>query len=98
MPRKAQELDGEGFVRVTKYENRRLYDRGLAQYITYQSIIDMVRGGQKVRVTDKKTGADLTVHTLLACLSLMHGQEPVFESDYLHSIVKNAPRAKAKAA
>jgi polyhydroxyalkanoate synthesis repressor PhaR len=47
-------------VLITRYPNRRLYDRSQARYITLQEIADTVRQGKTITVRDSKTGEDLT--------------------------------------
>lgn len=98
MPDKKGGITEDGAVLITKYENRRLYDRARAQYITYQDVIEIVRSGKKVKVVEKKTGKDLTALTLLACITVMQEEAPVFEVDDLHGVVREASRPKAKAA
>jgi polyhydroxyalkanoate synthesis repressor PhaR len=50
----------EGPVQITRYPNRRLYDRGRSRYVTLQEIADLVRDGKTVAVRDSKSGEDLT--------------------------------------
>ena len=42
-------------VEVTRYPNRRLYDRSQRQYVTLGDVEQMVRNGKQVRVRDSKT-------------------------------------------
>jgi polyhydroxyalkanoate synthesis repressor PhaR len=51
-------------LQVKKYSNRRLYDTEASRYMTLEELAERVRGGTDVRVTDAKTGADLTQATL----------------------------------
>src|SRR6516225_3080619 len=47
-------------VLITRYPNRRLYDRSRARYVTLPEIAELVRAGRTVTVRDSKTGEDLT--------------------------------------
>jgi hypothetical protein len=91
MPRKEQALDATGAIVIIKYDNRRLYDRGEARYITYRDVIQHVRAGQTVRVQSKRTGMDLTCETLLACLALMNEDRQILKSKVLHEMIRKAP-------
>jgi polyhydroxyalkanoate synthesis repressor PhaR len=61
-------------VPITRYPNRRLYDRKQGKYITLQEIADMVRQGQTVTVRDSRTGDDLT-RAILTQIILEHHPE-----------------------
>lgn len=47
-------------IEITRYPNRRLYDRSTGQYVTLQELEERVRQGQNIAVTDSKSGDDLT--------------------------------------
>lgn len=47
-------------IEVTRYPNRRLYDRSRGQYVTLQELEQLVRDGRTICVRDSKTGEDLT--------------------------------------
>jgi polyhydroxyalkanoate synthesis repressor PhaR len=49
-----------GPVPITRYPNRRLYDRSQGRYVTLAEVAEMVRGGRSVAVRDSKTDEDLT--------------------------------------
>jgi polyhydroxyalkanoate synthesis repressor PhaR len=51
---------GPGPVPITRYPNRRLYDRSRGRYVTLAEVAEMVRGGRSVTVRDSKTEEDLT--------------------------------------
>jgi polyhydroxyalkanoate synthesis repressor PhaR len=58
-------------IPITRYPNRRLYDRSQGKYITLQQIADMVRQGKTVAVRDSRTGDDLT-RAILTQIILEH--------------------------
>lgn len=61
---------------IKKYSNRRLYDTVDSTYITLEELADRVRRGLEVRVTDAKTGRDLTQGTLAQIiLESRHGAD-----------------------
>ncbi len=49
---------------IKRYGNRKLYDTSLRRYINLVEISDLVQKGVEVRVTDSKTGEDITKITL----------------------------------
>jgi polyhydroxyalkanoate synthesis repressor PhaR len=61
-------------VLITRYPNRRLYDRSRRRYVTLPEVADLVRRGQAVAVRDSKTGEDLT-RSILTQILLEHYPE-----------------------
>src|SRR5512143_1375194 len=51
-------------VIIKKYGNRRLYDTAGSRYVNLDDIARLVREGKDVKVTDARTGHDLTRVTL----------------------------------
>ena len=51
-------------LEIKKYPNRRYYDATRSQHLTLEDIRDRIREGYEVRVTDSKTGADITAQVL----------------------------------
>lgn len=49
---------------ITRYSNRKLYDKDLSQYVTLDEVAKQVRDGKAVRVTRKGSGEDITALTL----------------------------------
>jgi polyhydroxyalkanoate synthesis repressor PhaR len=45
---------------LKKYNNRRLYDTEKSIYVTLDYVTNVVRQGRKIKVTDAKTGEDVT--------------------------------------
>jgi polyhydroxyalkanoate synthesis repressor PhaR len=45
---------------LKKYTNRRLYDTEKSIYVTLDYVTDVVKKGRKIKVTDAKTGEDVT--------------------------------------
>ena len=62
-------------IEIKKYANRRLYDTTQSAYITLADLALMVQNGHHVKISDAKTGADLTQSTLLQILSERHAQQ-----------------------
>ena len=63
-------------IEIKKYANRRLYDTAQSAYITLADLAAMVASGTKIKVSDAKTGEDLTSITLLQIL-IEQGQDCV---------------------
>ncbi len=55
-------------VIIRKYSNRKLYDTSAKKFITLKDIATMLNEGKNVKVVDKKTGKDVTVHVMAALL------------------------------
>ena len=49
---------------IKRYPNRKLYDTEAKQYITLDTIAEMIRTGEHIQVIDNATGEDLTAVTL----------------------------------
>ena len=63
-------------IEIKKYANRRLYDTAQSAYITLADLAEMVASGTNIKVSDAKSGEDLTIITLLQIL-IEQGQEGV---------------------
>lgn len=75
-------------IDIKKYANRRLYDTAQSAYITLADCAKMVRDGHKVKISDAKTGDDLTKSTLLQILSERHAQQNgALSSDVLSALI-----------
>ena len=51
-------------LEIRKYPNRRYYDTTQSRHLTLEEILDLIRAGHDIRVTDSKTGADITAQVL----------------------------------
>ena len=49
---------------IRKYPNRRYYDATHSRHMTLEEIRSLVRDGYDIKVTDSKTGADITAQVL----------------------------------
>jgi polyhydroxyalkanoate synthesis repressor PhaR len=77
-------------LEIRKYSNRRFYDTTQSRPVTQQEIHQFVRDGHEVRVTDAKTGADITVRVLAQIILDM--DEPklaVFPVELLHRLIQS---------
>jgi len=74
---------------IKKYPNRRLYDTAISSYITLADVKALVVDGIEFKVTDAKTGADLTRTILLQIISEEEeGGEPIFSSELLAQVIR----------
>jgi polyhydroxyalkanoate synthesis repressor PhaR len=55
---------GDDVVIIKKYANRRLYNTESSTYITLEHLAEMVRQKRQFKVTDAKTGEDITHNVL----------------------------------
>jgi polyhydroxyalkanoate synthesis repressor PhaR len=49
---------------IKRYPNRKLYNTIAKQYVTLERIADLIRQGEEVKITDHRSGEDLTAVTL----------------------------------
>ena len=76
-------------VEITRYPNRRLYDRSRKKYVTVGQIEAMVLGGQDVRVRDSKSDEDLTRVVLTQIILERHPERmKMFPVPCLHAILR----------
>jgi polyhydroxyalkanoate synthesis repressor PhaR len=76
-------------VEITRYPNRRLYDRNHKTYVTVGEIETMVLAGHEVRVRDSKSGEDLTRVILTQILLERHPERmKMFPVAFLHAILR----------
>jgi polyhydroxyalkanoate synthesis repressor PhaR len=61
MPDKETE---SGTIELRKYPNRRYYDPSRSRHVTLEEINQLIRDGRDVRVTDSRTGQDITARVL----------------------------------
>jgi polyhydroxyalkanoate synthesis repressor PhaR len=83
-----------GTLQIRKYPNRRYYDVTRSRHVTLQDILALVRSGHEVRITDSRTGNDLTNHVLLQII-LEHDQAKLdlVPSSILHMLIRSPPAA-----
>lgn len=74
---------------IKKYPNRRLYDTRTSAYITLADVKKLVLQGEEFRVTDAKTGEDLTRPILLqVILEEECAGAPMFSADVLTQFIR----------
>ena len=52
------------YLDIRKYPNRRYYDATHSRHLTLEEIRSLIRDGYDLKVTDSKTGADITAQVL----------------------------------
>lgn len=76
-------------LEISKYPNRRYYDKTRSRHLTLEEIYAAIREGHEVRVTDSKTGADITAKVLaLIILELDPPKLGVFPVPLLHRLLR----------
>jgi polyhydroxyalkanoate synthesis repressor PhaR len=56
--------NSERHLDIRKYPNRRYYDATRSRHLTLEEIRSLIREGYDIKVTDSKTGADITAQVL----------------------------------
>ena len=75
---------------IRKYANRRFYDATRSRPITQEEIHQLIRNGHEVRVTDPKSGEDITVRVLAQIILDMDGPKlAVFPVELLHRLIRS---------
>ncbi|MFT6819336.1 MAG: polyhydroxyalkanoate synthesis repressor PhaR [Myxococcota bacterium] len=60
---------------IKKYGNRRLYCTKSSAYVNHAQLADLIRAGEMLRITDAKSGEDLTRGVLLQLLMEQQGSD-----------------------
>ena len=75
---------------IRKYTNRRFYDATHSKPVTQEEIHQFIRNGHEVRVTDAKTGEDITIRVLAQIILDMDGSKlAVFPVELLHRLIQS---------
>lgn len=76
-------------IEITRYPNRRLYDRNRKAYVTLVDVEAMVVGGQDIRVRDSKSDEDLTRVILTQIILERHPERmKMFPIAFLHNVLR----------
>ncbi len=81
-------------VQIKKYPNRRYYDATRSRHVTLQDLHELIRSGTDIRVTDSRSGADITNLVLLQIL--LEKEAPtlnVFPPALVHEMIRRKPQA-----
>ena len=74
---------------IKKYANRRLYDASQSRHITLDDIRGLIVKGEKIKVVEDKTGADITRHILLQVIAEQEQfGRPILSTTVLESIIR----------
>lgn len=78
---------------VRKYPNRRYYDTTSRCHLTLEGVHELILGGTEVRVTDSKSGEDITAAVLTQIiLKLETPKLQVFPVELLHQVIRTNGR------
>ncbi|MGK5092112.1 polyhydroxyalkanoate synthesis regulator DNA-binding domain-containing protein [Deltaproteobacteria bacterium TL4] len=75
-------------ILIKKYSNRRLYDVTHSQYLTLDELVELIKAGCEVQVTDSKTKQDIT-QSVLTQVFLEHKGSYLFSTSFLHQMIRN---------
>jgi polyhydroxyalkanoate synthesis repressor PhaR len=74
---------------IKKYANRRLYDATQSRHITLDDIRALIVKGERIKVVEDKTGADITRHILLQVIAEQEQfGRPILSTTVLESIIR----------
>ena len=76
-------------VEITRYPNRRLYDRSQKRYVNTGDLESIILKGKNVRVLDSKSGNDITRLILTQIILERHPERmKMFPVAFLHEILR----------
>lgn len=76
-------------LEIRKYPNRRYYDVTRSEHLTLEDIRTLVQDGNDIRVTDSKTGADITAKILAQIILELEDQKiDVFPVSLLTRLIR----------
>ena len=79
----------EKTLEINKYSNRRFYDKTRSRHLTLEEIYAAIRDGYEIRVTDSKSGQDITAKILAQIiLELDPPKLDVFPVALLHRLLR----------
>ena len=86
--------ESPGVLNIKKYPNRRYYDATRSRHVTLEEIYALIRQGHEVRVTDSKTGEDITAKLLAQIIiELDPPKLGVFPIPLLHGLLRSNEQA-----
>jgi polyhydroxyalkanoate synthesis repressor PhaR len=77
-------------IQISRYPNRRFYNRDTSKYVSLQEIEALIHTGKKVEIRDSQSGDDLT--RLILTRMIMERQPEkmlLFPTDMLHCILRS---------
>lgn len=83
---------------LKRYTNRKLYDLTEARYKNLPFLMEEIAKGARIKVTDHKTGRDLTGYVLASMLTQELMEKPVADPELvarLHAEVSQIVKARA---
>lgn len=76
-------------LELRKYPNRRYYDTTRSRHVTLEEIQTLIRDGNEIRVTDSKSGEDITAKVLAQIiLELDTPKLHIFPVPLLHRLIR----------
>lgn len=81
--------DHASLLELRKYPNRRYYDTTRSRHVTLEEIQNLIRDGHEIRVTDSKSGEDITPKVLAQIiLDLDPPKLSIFPVPLLHRLIR----------
>lgn len=76
----------DGTLIVKRYANRKLYDCENSKYITLKQLVEHIKTGREVQVTDNVSKEDITATTLL--MALVEADDGTTQVEVLTNILR----------
>ena len=77
-------------LNISRYSSRRLYNTGAGEYVKVDDLAKYIRDGHDIKVTDKKTGEDITGQILLQIIADQEAESgSVLPTNILTDIIRN---------
>ncbi len=81
--------------KISRYSNRKLYDKTAKHYVTLQDLGAAVREGDEVQVLDHDSGADITAVTLAQVIYVEQVKSPRLSVEVLSRLIREGVPAAA---
>ncbi len=73
---------------IKKYTNRRLYDTSSSSYVNLESLAELIRSGEMVKIIDAQSGGDLTRLILMQIILETQGALELMPVGLLHRMIR----------
>src|SRR6266542_3133715 len=93
---KAKTADGDESpdrILIKRYGNRRLYNTETSEYVNYQDLIKLIRGGHDIQVIDSRSKADVTKAVLMQVILEEEKTQNVLPVSFLFQVIRSRESA-----
>ena len=90
MAKKQKQKEESDELLIKRYSNRRLYNTETKDYVSYEDLAKIVRGGSDIKVVDSKSKEDVTKSVLIqVILEEEKNDKTVLPTDFLFQVLRS---------